>query len=193
MDFDDNGDPDAVKTIEAAITVPSASSTFSYTVTGDDDGVDIIDMDDNVIQPILDGINIDNPDITVLAEETLITQINWKSGGSSVILIVSLETGADTDTEFYFVLDGKALPEVSSPADWAAVDADVKKLQTPTGSFAPAKTLPGRIFPVFRPPKMMNSTAPPAATATRAARATTISSARTARTPITAVQAPMIR
>ncbi|UWQ61353.1 hypothetical protein K3723_10725 [Leisingera caerulea] len=147
VDFDDNGDPETVKTIEAAITVPSASATFSYSVIGEDDGVDIIDMNDNVMQPILDGINLDNPSINVLADDTLITQVNWKSGGSSVILIVSLETGPDTDTEFYFVLDGKALPDVNSPADWAAVDADISSLGTPTGAFAPGQTIAWSTIP----------------------------------------------
>ncbi|WP_264213139.1 calcium-binding protein [Leisingera thetidis] len=141
VDFDDNGDPETVKTIEAAITVPASSATFSYSVTGDDEGVDIIDMNENIIQPILDGINLDNPSINVLAEETLITQVNWKSGGSSVILIISLETGPDTDTEFYFVLNGKALPKVKSPANWAAVDADIASLGTPTGAFAPGQAI----------------------------------------------------
>lgn len=141
VDFDDNGDPENVSTIEAAITVPSASSTFTYSVTGKDDDVDIIDMDDDVIQPILGGVNLDNPSFDVLNEETLITQITWKSGGSSVILIASLETGPDTDTEFYLVLDGKALPEVSTPADWAAVDADIDSLSTPSGNYAPGSVI----------------------------------------------------
>ncbi|AHD03105.1 calcium-binding protein [Leisingera methylohalidivorans] len=136
-DYDDGDGSDVVRSINALITVPSASSTFSYTVVGDDDGVDIIEMDDNVIQPILDGINMDNLSSDIRADDTLITQINWKSGGSSVIFIVSLETGDYTDTEFYFVLDGKALPNVSSAADWAAVEADIGSMGTPTGAFAP--------------------------------------------------------
>jgi len=138
VDFDENGDPETVKTVEANITVPAATSTFSYSVIEEeDDGVSIIDMNDNVVQPILDGINMDNPGFDVLADDTLITQINWKSGGTSVLLIVSLETGPNTDTEFYFVIGGKPLPNVSSPADWAAVEADLGNLGTPTGPYAP--------------------------------------------------------
>lgn len=147
VDFDSNGDPETVKTIEAAITVPSASSTFSYSVIGKDDDVDIIDMNDNVMQPILDGINLDNPNINVLNDDTLITQVNWKSGGSSVILIVSLETGPNTDTEFYFVLDGKPLPEANTPAAWAALEADISSLVTPTGAFAPGQTIAWSTIP----------------------------------------------
>ena len=146
-DYDDGGGSDVVRSINASITVPSASSTFSYTVVGDDDGVDIIEMDDNVIQPILDGINMDNLSPDIRADDTLITQINWKSGGSSVIFIVSLETGDYTDTEFYFVLDGKALPNVSSAADWAAVEADIHSMGTPTGAFAPGQTIAWSTIP----------------------------------------------
>lgn len=140
VDFAD-GDTDAVKTIEAAITVPSAASSFSYSVIGEDDGIDVINMNDDIIQPILDGINMDNPSLNIQAEEALITKVNWTSGGSSVILIISLETGPETDTEFYFVLDGKALPNVNSPADWDAVDSDIASLSRPTGDFAAGQNI----------------------------------------------------
>lgn len=140
VDFVD-GDADAGKTIEADITVPSATSTFSYQITGRDDGIAIIDMDDEVLQPIFDGFHLDYPDFEVRSEETLITEVNWKSGGSSVILIISMVTGDDTDTEFYFVLDGKAFPAINSAEDWQAVDADIASLTDPDGDFAPGQDI----------------------------------------------------
>ncbi|CUI01986.1 calcium-binding protein [Leisingera aquaemixtae] len=134
VDYDGDTTTNA-SSIEAAVTVTSASSTFTYTFTGEeDDGVFFIDMNDDVAQAILGGVNLDNPDFDVLSEEALITQANWKSGGSSVILIISLETGANTDTEFYFVLDGKALPDIDT-LGWSAVENDIASLTKPTGAY----------------------------------------------------------
>lgn len=136
-DYDDGDGSDVIRTIDGALTVPSASSTFRYRVVGEDDGIDIVEMDDDVVQPILDDINFDNLSSEIRSDETLITEVSWKSGGSTVILIVSLETGDYTDTEFYIVLDGKPLPSINSAADWAAVEADIEGFSTPTGAFAP--------------------------------------------------------
>ncbi|MBY6054902.1 calcium-binding protein [Leisingera daeponensis] len=122
------------------MTVPNATATFTYSITGYDDGVAIIDMNDNVIQAIIGGVNLDNPGFTVNSEETLITQVTW-SGGTSVVLIVSLETGPATDTEFYFVLDGAPLPDVDSVADWNNFDASITGLTDPTGALAPGRVI----------------------------------------------------
>lgn len=135
-----NGDSSSVSTIEAQVTVPNASSTFTYSITGYDDGVAIIDMNDDVVQAIVGGVNLDNPNIKVISEETLIAQVTW-SGGTSVVLIVSVETGANTDTEFYLVIDGAPLPQVDSVADWDAVDASITGLSDPTGALAPGQVI----------------------------------------------------
>ncbi|MGR3758842.1 calcium-binding protein [Roseobacteraceae bacterium NS-SX3] len=139
VDFVD-GEASTASTIEASITVPSSSSTFTYSITGHDDGVAIIDMDDDVMQAIAGGINLDNPGFTVNSDETLITQVTW-SGGTSVVLIVSLETGATTDTEFYIVLDGAPLPQVNSAADWSSFDASISGITDPTGALAPGQVI----------------------------------------------------
>lgn len=135
-----NGDSSSVSTIEAQVTVPNSSSTFTYSITGYDDGVAIIDMNDDVVQAIAGGVNLDNPNIKVISEETLITEVTW-SGGTSVVLIVSVETGANTDTEFYVVIDGAPLPQVDSVADWDAVDASITGLSDPTGALAPGQVI----------------------------------------------------
>ena len=138
VDFVD-GDPSSVSNIGAQVTVPDANSTFSYSVIGrDDDGVALIDMNDDVLQAIAGGVNLDNYGFNVLSDETLITQVTW-SGGTSVVLVVSLETGNNTDTEFYFVISGAALPNVNSPADWNAFDASISGLTDPTGALARGK------------------------------------------------------
>ncbi|MCA0856673.1 calcium-binding protein [Phaeobacter italicus] len=140
VDFVD-GDPSSVSNIEAQVTVPDANSTFSYSIIGrDDDGVALIDMNDDVLQAIAGGVNLDNYGFNVLSDETLITQVTW-SGGTSVVLVVSLETGNNTDTEFYFVISGAALPNVNSPADWNAFDASISGLTDPTGALAPGQTI----------------------------------------------------
>ncbi|UWQ40113.1 hypothetical protein K3718_11085 [Leisingera aquaemixtae] len=140
VDFVD-GEPSSVSNIEAQVTVPDASSTFTYSIIDrDEDGVAFIDMDDEVLQAIAGGVNLDNLGFDVLSDETLMTQITW-SGGTTVILAVSLETGDNTDTEFYFVIDGAALPQVSSPADWNAFDASISGLTDPAGALAPGQVI----------------------------------------------------
>ncbi|OBY25062.1 calcium-binding protein [Leisingera sp. JC1] len=142
-----NGNDDSVGPADAEITVPSANSTFSYTISGrDSDGIAIIDMSDDIIQPIIDDINLDNPSISILSEETLITQITW-SGGTSVVLILSLETGANTDTEFYFVLDGPVPPQPNSVAEWQSFTDSITNFGDPTGSFAPGVDIPWSTIP----------------------------------------------
>lgn len=136
-----NGDPSGVSSIEADVTVPTANSTFTYSVSGhDDDGVAIIDMNDNVIQAIVGGINLDDPGFNVESESTLITQVTW-SGGTSVVLIVSLETGPNTDTEFYVVVDGAPLPEADSVADWDSFAESITNITNPTGALAPGQVI----------------------------------------------------
>ena len=142
-----NGNDDAVGPADAEITVPSGSATFSYEITGTEDpGVSFIDISDNIIQPVVDDINLDDPNITVLEESTLITSITW-SGGTSVVLILNLETSANTDIEFYFVLDGPALPQPDSVQDWLDFADSITNFAVPTGDFAPGADIPWSTIP----------------------------------------------
>lgn len=140
VDFVD-GEPSSVSNVEVQVTVPNASSTFTYSIIGrDDDGVAFIDMNDDVLQAISGGVNLNNPSFNFLSDETILTQVTW-SGGTSVILGVTFETGDNTDTEFYFVIDGAALPQVSSPADWNAFDATISGLSDPAGALAAGQVI----------------------------------------------------
>ncbi|MEX0304014.1 MAG: calcium-binding protein [Leisingera sp.] len=136
VDYDD-GDAVAVQDADAVIVVPSATSTFSYLIDGrDDDGVAIIDMNDNISHVIVGGQNLDDAAGVFLSEESLITSVSW-SGGTTVVLILSMETGANTDTEFYFALDGAALPDINSVADWNSFNNAIASLDDPTGAYGP--------------------------------------------------------
>ncbi|UWQ57078.1 hypothetical protein K3722_11080 [Leisingera caerulea] len=140
VDFVD-GEPSSVSNVEVQVVVPDASSTFTYSISGrDDDGVAFIDMNDDVLQAISGGVNLNNPDFSFLSDETILTQVTW-SGGTSVILGVTFETGDNTDTEFYFVIDGAALPQVSSPADWNDFDDTISGLSDPAGALAPGQVI----------------------------------------------------
>ncbi|UWQ52524.1 calcium-binding protein [Leisingera caerulea] len=140
VDFVD-GEPSSVSNVDVQVVVPDASSTFTYSISGrDDDGVAFIDMNDDVLQAISGGVNLNNPDFSFLSDETILTQVTW-SGGTSVILGVTFETGDNTDTEFYFVIDGAALPQVSSPADWNDFDDTISGLSDPAGALAPGQVI----------------------------------------------------
>ncbi|WP_264181122.1 calcium-binding protein [Leisingera sp. McT4-56] len=142
-----NGNDDLVGPADAEITVPSGSATFSYSITGEEDpGVSHIDISDNIIQAIVDDINLDDPSITILEESTLITEIEW-SGGTSVVLILNLKTGPDTDTEFYFVLDGPALPQPDTLQDWLDFADSIDSFDVPTGDFGPGADIPWSTIP----------------------------------------------
>ncbi|MBQ4823681.1 calcium-binding protein [Leisingera sp. HS039] len=138
----ENGDAVAAKEIDASIIVSSASSAFSYSITGhDEDGVAIINVADDIQQIIADGTNLDAPNFPVVSEETQITRVTW-SGGTSTVLILAFETGGNSDTEFYFVIDGPQIPDVSTLSDWTAFNASISDLSDPTGAFGPGQNIP---------------------------------------------------
>jgi serralysin len=137
-----NGDPSAVSSGDVSIIVPRASEgDFSYTITGrDQEGIAYIDIDSSAVQVLFDGQDLENAP-SVLSAETLIVEVTW-SQGTSVVLIASFQTGDQTDTEYYFVLDGPALPAATTPAEWNAFDNTITGFTDPTGSFAPGAIIP---------------------------------------------------
>ncbi|WP_323781906.1 calcium-binding protein [Leisingera sp.] len=141
VDFVD-GDASAVMSGQVSIIVPKASdASFSYTITGrDKDGLAYIDINDSAVQVLFDGQDLENAP-SVQSDETLIVQVTW-SQGTSVVLIASFQTGDNTDTEYYFVLDGPALPAATTAAEWNAFDDSITGFTDPTGSFAPGAIIP---------------------------------------------------
>lgn len=140
VDFSD-GEPSAVMSGAGSIIVPNASAAnFTYTITGrSDDGIAIIDLTDKISQVLFDGRDLEN-EPSVQSSEMLIANVTW-SAGTSVVLIASFETGSDTDTEYYFVLDGPALPDVTTPAQWKAFDSTITGIGDPTGAFGEGSTI----------------------------------------------------
>nr|WP_323782938.1 calcium-binding protein [Amylibacter sp.] len=136
-----NGDPSAVGPGEGSLIVPNTSAAnFSYTITGrSSDGIAIIDIKDKIVQVLFDGQDLENAP-SVQDSDMLIAKVTW-SAGTSVILIASFETGNNSDTEYYFVLDGPALPAVTTPADWNAFDDTITGLADPSGAFGQGSTI----------------------------------------------------
>ena len=132
--FDDEGESVYLASASARIITPSETSTFSYTVTGFDDGVPQITLDGDFFEIHLDG----SPTTTLedFSElQPFIVEIDW-SRGTSVVLGINIEPFGQNDSELYFILDGPA-PEVDDVDDWEDFDNSITAIRTPTGDFAP--------------------------------------------------------
>ena len=135
-----DGNATGVNSADISVIVSSSQSTFSYTIIGrDDDGVAFIDVKDDIQQVIAGGLNLDDAG-HIRSEDTLITNVTWP-GGTTRVLILSLETGDNTETEYYFPLEGTPLPDLNSVAAWEAFNDSITSLTDPAGNFAPGQDI----------------------------------------------------
>lgn len=128
----------AVGTAIAQITVPSKNTTFSYTLDGGEDIPDI-DINGPLIQAILDGNLLSDLEANTGFVASLGTA-TW-SGGATTVLALNWPTGPDSDTDLIFVLDGAALPDFATPAQWNAFDDSLTGFGQATGAFAPGANI----------------------------------------------------
>lgn len=128
----------SVNPVTLRIVLPSATSTFSYTVTGDDEGVPVVDIDTPLIQ-------LQTPDEGLIPQSQIDTlqfsmvTVTWGGGNVSTILRITDYSGSET-IDTYFVLDGPT-PNISSPADWEIFDDSITGLATPSGTFGPGNNI----------------------------------------------------
>ncbi|UWQ73418.1 calcium-binding protein [Leisingera sp. M658] len=135
----------AASAIQAEVVVPSASTTFSYTITGhQEDNVAEISLTGGIRQLRIEGRIYDHS-TDAPGYETLITSVTW-SGGTSIVLIVAEETGPNSDTDYIFHLDGPAFPAIGTLQEWISVNDSITSLMDPTGSFAPGADIPWSTF-----------------------------------------------
>ncbi|GAB5434733.1 MAG: hypothetical protein EpisKO_41030 [Epibacterium sp.] len=145
MFFDENGDSSSLTTATAEIVLPpNTSGTFSYSITGYDEEVPLIELDEDAIEIRLDG------DTTTALEggydlQPLIARVQWSGGTTTIFGVNIAPLGGGNDSEMYFVLDGPA-PEANSVADWEAFDAAITGIGVPTGSLAPGQDIPWGTF-----------------------------------------------
>ncbi|MFW8637232.1 hypothetical protein [Cribrihabitans pelagius] len=138
LDFVD-GDPVEIGTAEAVITVPGSATTFSYSLTGEEDeGVPYINFEDDSYHVMLDGHSTDELDASGHMM-TFAASVTW-SEGTTTIIGVNFATGEFTDSDIYFVLDGP-VPDFSSVAAWEQFDGSIEDFGTPAGAFAPGQDI----------------------------------------------------
>lgn len=143
--FGENGDPSSLRSASAEIVLPpNSSGTFSYTVTGSDEGVPLIELDEDALEIRLDGATLaalgDIYDV-----QPLIARVQW-SGGTTTILGVNIAPlNGGNDSELYFVLDGP-VPDVENIDDWNTFDASITGLSLPTGSLAAGQDIAWTTF-----------------------------------------------
>ncbi|MFW8592657.1 hypothetical protein [Cribrihabitans neustonicus] len=134
-----NGDPHEIGTAEAVITVPDSATTFSYSLTGEEDeGVPSIEIEDESYHVMLDGHSTHELDESGHMT-TFAASVTW-SEGTTTIIGVNFSTGDFTDSDIYFVLDGP-VPDFSSISAWEAFDNSITGFGTPTGAFAPGQDI----------------------------------------------------
>ena len=134
----------SVGSAEAAVTVPSGTSTFSYQVTGTNaDGMPTIDITDDASQILLDGMSL--ADITPSSIDAQMLTVSWP-GGTTTVLALDIWTSANSDTSLIFVLDGTPLPDITSISDWESLDASITGVSVPTGNYAPGANIPWSDF-----------------------------------------------
>ena len=106
--FDENGDPSSLSSASAEIVLPpNTSGTFSYTITGYDEGVPLIELDEDALEIRLDGQTLSALEGSYDVQP-LIARVQW-SGGTTTILGVNIAPqNGGNDSEMYFVLDGPA-------------------------------------------------------------------------------------
>ncbi len=143
--FDDNGDPSSLSSASAEIVLPpNTSGTFSYTITGTDEGVPLIELDEDALEIRLDGQTLSALEGSYDVQP-LIARVQW-SGGTTTILGVNIAPqNGGNDSEMYFVLDGPA-PDVDNVGDWNDFDDSITAIGAPTGSLAAGQDIPWSTF-----------------------------------------------
>lgn len=137
----------AVGEAEAKLTMPSKNDTFSYTTYGTEPFPDV-DITETLSQVILNGQLADNIEAQFGNIITALGTVTW-SGGTTTALAVSWATGANSDTDLIFVLDGAALPPINQPSDWEAFDASITSASSASGAFAPGMDIKWTEFDNF--------------------------------------------
>lgn len=126
----------AVGSVRTSLVMPSKTSTFSYSVSGFVEGIPIAEITDDLMQVTLDGQLLEN-----YGEfEASVLRASW-SGGITTVLALAWDTGNNSSTDVFFVLDGTPLPEINTVADWNAFDDSLGGVTVATGAFAPGQNI----------------------------------------------------
>ena len=129
-------DPVSVGTVETVLVMPSKKSSFTYTIDYYDEGVPIVEINENLQQITFNGQFLDDNS----NDEAILTKVTW-SGGTTTVLGVAIETGNESDTDFFFVLDGAPLPTINTVADWNNFDDSITAIGAATDPFAPGQSI----------------------------------------------------
>ena len=122
------------------VVAPGPNASLSYTIIGrDSDRVPFIDPFSRVQEVRLQGQN------TMMLEDSRnvdyqITRVGW-TGGTSVVLLISVETGQNQTRDHIFTLSGPALPAFRSAAQWEAFERSITSLSDPGGALGPNRPI----------------------------------------------------
>lgn len=135
----------AVAQSQVSIIVPSANTTFSYSITDTSDVIPEVELDSQLWQVVIDGYL--TADLEAAAGNLIDAGIGFvtTARGTSTILALALDYGSST-VDRYFVIDGANLPNITTPAEWEAFDDTISNAGTASGAFAPGQDIAWRSF-----------------------------------------------
>lgn len=128
-----------------SIIVPSAASTFSYSIVDNTDPVPVVEISVDPIQVVIDGMLADDLEASGTSEISVEIGKVTIGATTSTFLGLSLEFGSST-VDRYFIMDGANLPNITSVADWNAFNDSIDAVGAATGAFAPGASIPWATF-----------------------------------------------
>ncbi|WP_168732898.1 calcium-binding protein [Aliigemmobacter aestuarii] len=142
----DNG-ATRIGTAQLNIVVPSASTTFNYSVTDPGGGYPEVEVSGRILDgavgsSIAPGFTLYDLDRAQFSE-TYISRISW-SGGVTTVLSIEVEQRNQPTQEFYFVLDGPSLPRFTTARAFEQFADSVRPIGAGTGALAPGTVIPWR-------------------------------------------------
>lgn len=145
VEYGPTDDVISVGQTQVSLILPSATSTFTYSIVDASDSVPVVEIDDDLLQVVIDGVLAD------VLEDSATSQIDLELGtvtsaaGTSTFLGLSIEFGQNT-VDRYFIIDGVNLPNITSVAEWNAFDDSITNVGPATGAFAPGVAIPWATF-----------------------------------------------
>ncbi len=142
---DDNG-------VTFDFVVPDGTSALSYTVNplepgqNPGEGDETVDFAINAYSAQVHGMSLGD---SVNSEDSIF-EVNWSLGGisrTSTIIVFNLPSvtvpGLGTvDADYIFVINGDALPAITTVAAWNALEASITSISVPTGAYGPGMVIP---------------------------------------------------
>ncbi|MEH7826720.1 calcium-binding protein [Gemmobacter denitrificans] len=121
------------------ITVPSRDTTFSYSITGIEDDLPVLELDGAMPQILLDWQSLNALEETSDVTASIVS-VTW-GGNRSTVLVLDIETGPNSDSLHIFTLAGDPIPTDLTVSEWNRLDDSISAIGAATGDFAAGNSI----------------------------------------------------